>query len=449
MRARWLLASAGLLAAGSGCSVPSSPPELMPSQFVRSRPAVGPNPIADPVDQNGALQYGELHAPLVPDPYSNPHPYHPTTVSPLVKRAVPGPDEGPAVPLPATRPTTAPAIAQTNPAGAAGGYEVVGIVIETVNGTPIYADQVLRSIDAVLAADARKYPPDQFRFEARNEILKKVEELQAHYVEIAAATKYLAAEDKTQAEMMARYYRGQLISAAGGSLEEAKQRALEQGHTLEEVVEDRYNLELVRLYLQKRIVPKIHVTAEDMRRYYRQHVNEKFTQAAQAKFRLIKIDIAKSGGIEAANQKAQRVLTELKAGTSFAKLAGEWNDDPLLKRNGGDEGWVNKGDFAIDKVEAAVWALQPGEYTDHPIAQGDTLYLAQLEARKGGVVKPFDSEQVQMQIHELLSDEQFRVLHDQVLEELNKSAVVYQNAGSVDSAVEMAMQGYSRWASAR
>jgi parvulin-like peptidyl-prolyl isomerase len=348
----------------------------------------------------------------------------------------------------ATRPTTAP-LAQTHPT-ASGGYDVIGTVIMTVNGTPIYADRVLAALDTVLAADARKYPSDQFRAEARNEILKKVEELRGHHLEIAAANKYLASEDKTQADMAAQVYRRQLITEAGGSLELARQRALENGHTLDEAVQERYNLALVGLYYQKRIVPKIHITADDMRRYYRRHVGDpEFTQHAQAHFRLIKIDGEKSGGMPAAVAKANRVLKELKAGGDFADLAARFNDDPVLKKDNGDEGWVNKGDFAREKVEQAVWALQPGEYTDHPIDENDAVYLAKLEARKPGLVKPFDSEDVQRRIHEALFSEQFSGLRDQVLDELKRSAVFAETPNGVNTAVDMAMQRYALWTSAR
>jgi parvulin-like peptidyl-prolyl isomerase len=446
MKARALLAIAGLVMGAAGCQLRSTPPELVPSQFVRSRSAVGPNPVAQPVDQNGALNYGELHAPLLPDQYNNPNPSTPTTVSPLVRRAIPAPGEGEGVAVATTAPATAP-VAQSRPSQA-GQYQIVGTVIANVNGTPIFADKVLSSLNSELAADARKFPPEQFRVVARNEILQKVQELQAHLLEIAAANKFVAPEDKTQAELMAQMYRRQLITEAGGSLEMAKERARESGRTFDELIQDRYDLELVRVYYQKRIVPKIQITADDMRRYYHQHIND-FTQHAQAHFRLIKIDVEKSGGIELATEKADKVVRELKAGADFSDLSQRYNDDPVLKKNGGDEGWVNKGDFAREKVEQAVWSLQPGEFTDHPIDESTVLYLAKLEARKPGLVKPFDTEEVQRKIHEILFEQQFSVLREQVLDELRRNAVYFENKDALATSVEMAMQRYALWTAAR
>src|SRR4029077_8214797 len=76
----------GLLMA-CGCGIRERPQPLDPYQFVRSRPTIGPNPVGQPVDQSGALSYGELHAPLLPDEYSNPNPRKPTHLSPLVTQA--------------------------------------------------------------------------------------------------------------------------------------------------------------------------------------------------------------------------------------------------------------------------------------------------------------------------------------------------------------------------
>lgn len=448
MKAIVLWTVGGLVAGMTGCQQQSSPPELLPSQFVRSRSAVGPNPLAEPVDQNGALNYGELHAPLLPDAYANSNREGPTTVSPLVRRAIPAPGEGHGAPLATTAPTTAPAPpSMPTPAGQ---YQVVGTVIANVNGTPIFADKVLTSIESELNADARKFPPEQFRLAARNAIALKVDELRGHLLEIAAANKFVGSEDKTQADMMAQMYRRQLITEAGGSLEMAQQRARENGNTFDQLVRDRYDLELVRVYYQKRIVPKIQITADDMRRYYRQHIDDPtFTQHAQARFRLIKIDVEKSGGIQPAVEKANHAIRELKGGASFEDVARRVNDDPVLMKNGGDEGWVNKGDFAREKVEQAVWALQPGEYTDHPIDEGSALYLAMLEARKPGLVKPFDTEEVQRRIHEALFSQQFGGLREQVLDELKRNAVYFENKDSLEVAVDMAMQRYALWTAAR
>lgn len=444
---RWSLLAVTILLPAVGCGVQTGPKPLMPSQFVRSRPGIGPNPIVQPVDRSGALDYGELHAPVIPDEYDNPHPYVPPAIPRVVREAVASTRGAQAVQLSA--PATTAATTRPFP-GESDQYQVVGTVLANVSGKAIYADKVLASIEHELAAEARKYDdPARFLDAARAAIDARVKELVRNQLYVAAAAKYLSAEDKTLAHQHAQLWRTQQIAAAGGSLELAKQRAIGGGTTLDDAVQERYEATLVQLYYQRRILPRVHVTAEDMRRYYQQRLETEFTQPAAAKFRLIKIDVDRSGGREQAVEKANRVVKELKGGKGFAEVAKEYNDDPFLRDNGGEEGWVRKGEFAQEKVERAVWALQVGEFTDVPIDTDTALYIAQLQERRPGSVQPFDSSAVQQKIEETLRAAQLSALQDKETSDLVRQAVIVEEPNGIETAVDMAMQRYPLWASAR
>ena len=58
--------------------------------------------------------------------------------------------------------------------------------------------------------------------------------------------------------------------------------------------------------------------------------------------------------------KAREVLEKVKAGGDFAALASEHSDDPGTKGNGGDLGWVYRGQMAA-KFEEAVFSMQEGD----------------------------------------------------------------------------------------
>ena len=437
------------LAAG-GCGLQSPPQPLLPSQFVRSGPAVAPDGLAKPVDQSGALVYGELHAPLLPDQPRNPNPHAPATVSPLVRQAIPGPEQIEGISIAATAPATLPA---TQPGLATGGYQVEGFVLATVNGNPIYAHKVLAAKEHELSVEARQLDPERFRQAAAQAIFDKLQELEKDQLEVAAANTYLSQEDKTSAELYAVWWRQRQITLAGGSVEVAKQRALESGVPFEDQVKEQHDRELVRLYYQRREVPKIHVGPADMRRYYQEHLDSEFTSHAKAKFRLIRIDVARSGGVEQAVRKSDEILRQLKGGAEFAELAARYNDDPSLMKNGGDVGWVNKGEFANEDIEKAVWALHPGEFTLTPVkvtsGSGTAFYLAMLEARKPGAVQPFDSSDVQQRIQDTLFGEQLRALRAKDVSDLLRKAVILPTSGALETAVEMAMQRYPAWAAVR
>jgi parvulin-like peptidyl-prolyl isomerase len=444
----------GLALAVGGCGL-SRPEPLVPSQFVRARPGVGPDAAGQPIGQSGALNYGELHAPLLPDEYSNPKPPAPVGIPALVREDIPAPGQGvgaQATPDVGGAATTAPTTLPSP--GVATGYQVVGTVVATVDTKPIFADKVLASLDRELAAEAHKFSPDMFHRAAQQDIESKIQELIRNQLEIERADKSLNQDAKNQAQMYAQIWRRQQITAAGGSEVIARQRAMESGQSFEEQAQDQYNVALVQIYYSQHIAPKIQITASELRRYYMDHVDTEFTKHAEAKVRLIRIDFTRSGGTEQAATKANEIIRDLKAGVSFADEAAKFNDDDSLMKKGGDIGWMQKGNFKYDKVEDAVWALHAGEFTDKPIevsdaGSGSAFYIAQLEALKGGTVQPFDSPVVQNYIHDKLFSQQLGVLREKELADLINQAVIFREPKGLEIAVDMAMQRYPAWASAR
>lgn len=445
----------GASVAAGGCGLSSSQPQpLVPSQFVRSRPAVGPNPIGQPVEQSGPLNYGQLHSPLIPDEYTNLNPRPAPGISPLVQQVVPSPG------APATQPAQAVAAAPpvapgTQPAaGAPTGYQVVGTVVATVNAKPIFADKVIATLERELAAEARKYGPREFRAIAQQDIEAEIQKREYGQLAIEQANAMLGQDAKNQADVFAQMWRRQQITAAGGSEAIARQRALESGQSFDELVKEQYDAALVQLYTEQYIRPKIQVTAADMRRYYDENLQTAFSTHAEARYRLIRIDFARSGGPEKAAEKADRVIKDLKAGVPFEKEARTYNDDPMLMKTGGDMGWMQKGSYKFDKVEDAVWALQPHQFTDHPIEvsdpnTGSAFYIAYMEDRRGGTVQPFDSPTVQDRIRSTLFSRQFLELLGKERRRLEDRAAFVLDPNGVDAAVDMAMQRYPVWASAR
>jgi peptidyl-prolyl cis-trans isomerase C len=75
-------------------------------------------------------------------------------------------------------------------------------------------------------------------------------------------------------------------------------------------------------------------------------------------------------------ESAQKALGELKAGWNFNDLASQY--DPLTK---GELGWFPRGYLSDPAIEAAAFALQPGQYSDVIQAQAgyDILFLVERD----------------------------------------------------------------------
>jgi parvulin-like peptidyl-prolyl isomerase len=81
-----------------------------------------------------------------------------------------------------------------------------------------------------------------------------------------------------------------------------------------------------------------------------------------------------------AEDMAQQVLGQLQSGADFATLAVQHSRDLSSRAAGGDLGWFPRGLLAVPEVEAAAFALQPGE-TSGVIASALGYHMVQVIER--------------------------------------------------------------------
>ena len=434
-----------------GCASGEKPAPLAP-QFGAgaATPRAQKEMSADPLsgsDQPGALYPSER--PATPDAELPPNGPGVRPLSKTVQENVTAPGERPAdvaSTQPAAEATAASGRAPTTIGTSSGQYFIIGCIVGDVNGKPIYANKLLSLVEPVLAARAKELDPARFRLVAGTEITHQMIELRNLELEYAAAERKLDQKDKDLADALTMQWKQRQITSAGGSLELAKRAAAERGENFDDLVQQQYRVMMSRIFYEKKIIPLIAVSAADMRAYYDRNRDREFNDRGVAQFRLIKIDVRKHGGRDAAYQLAGELRNRIvKAGEAFDAIARSVNDDPRLLRSGGEIGKIQQGAFAIDKVDQAVWATPDGQVTDI-IDAGDALYLAHVLEKKPGHILPFEDESVQAKISDALRTERFRALRQQVQEQLVKDAVVRTDPEMMNTAVEMAMQNYPKWA---
>ena len=336
---------------------------------------------------------------------------------------------------------------------AVGQFFVIGGVVAEVNGTPIYANKVLNLIEPILAARAKELDAERFKLVADKELKTQRNTLINHELEYAAAERNLDARDKDMAWTLTMNWKLQQITQAGGSEELARKNApqiarensLNPDASFDELVQEMYRVWMSRVFYQKKIMPRIQLSAAEMREYYDRNRTHLFTTRADAQFRLIKIDKKKAGGREPAMDKIVGLRNRIvRAGESFESIARTTNDNPLLLKTGGQV-TVDRGAFAVKEVDDAVWSTPQGQVTE-VIETGDALYIAQVMERKPAAVQSFEEEAVQVRIKDDLFSRDFKEMRRKVLEQLEKDAVIRSDPSMMNTALEMAMQNYSRWA---
>lgn len=362
-------------------------------------------------------------------------PIAPAVVTPPTPATVPGSNSTASLP---NSPTPA------KPVATVGTYMTVGGVLSEVNGVPIFASRVMRELDPVLSALAKDLDEPRFRLEARRKIESQVRDFELEELEVAAAQRNLGTDDKKLADMLTTDWRQKQIIAAGGSIEMARKSAADAGENFDELVKRQNRKFLLGLYYQKRLFPRVAITTNDMRKFYRENLTSMFTEHASVTFRLIRIDPARNGGKDAALKKIKDLRDIAVAGEDFGTIASKTNDDMGLSRRQGMVGTIAKGSLAMQKVEEAVFRTQPGQITEIVEDRGG-FYIAKVEAKQDGSVKAFEDPNVQATISEELRRMQITELREKARAELVKNAIIRRDPKMIDTAMEMASQRYAAW----
>jgi parvulin-like peptidyl-prolyl isomerase len=360
-----------------------------------------------------------------------------TTIAPLAPAAA------------VTGASTPPSPSATDPL-----FMTLGGVVAEVNGTPVYANTVLALLNAELAAKAKEMDADTFRDFARGELVRQREASIADEAEFAAAELQLSDDDKKLAKSIAVQNRQKLITSSGGSVELARAKVAADGQDFDDYLQQQYRRIMQEVYYQRKIMPRIQISAADMRTFYDAARDRLYSSRSSAIYRVIKIDPQRIGGAgaeAAARQRAEQIRQQAMHGADFATLASNENQDDFLKSRAGDPGCpMQRDSYRIDAVDKAVWQLQPGQVT--PVIESDgAFWLAKLEARNDGRTRPFDDQSVQDDIHNRLWQQQFEVLRDGVLQqmELDSVGMVRRDDALLQPALDMAMQEYARWRGVR
>jgi len=130
---------------------------------------------------------------------------------------------------------------------------------------------------------------------------------------------------------------------------------------------------------------------EEITKFYEENVTERFTDPPQVKARQLVLDFDGQGSEEdrAAVRKQAKDLAERAAGGDFENLVQRHSDDKATAEQGGDLGWVARGDLAPELAEAA-FGLGKGDVSE-PIELTTGIYILKIEDTRGSRPQPLDA----------------------------------------------------------
>jgi len=139
---------------------------------------------------------------------------------------------------------------------------------------------------------------------------------------------------------------------------------------------------LVKMVIEREVTAKVVVNERTLRAYYDADPS-RFVVPEQVRFRQIVIAVDPGSAPSAwlaAESRAAALARQVRKGKAFADLARAHSQDDASREQGGEMGWVHRGQLDHDP-ETAIFALDPGGVSD-PVR---TLYgyaVYQVDAKK-------------------------------------------------------------------
>ncbi len=195
--------------------------------------------------------------------------------------------------------------------------------------------------------------------------------------------------------------------------QEALKKGLDKNAEYLTKLEDFKKITLIGQLLEKEIASKTKVTDQGVKAYYEKH-KEDFAPVSQIRISLILVKT---------EEEAKRILEMLQKGENFAMVAKKNSIDLSSAKNGGDLGYLSKGQMTSELETVAV-KLKQGEISE-PIKAQSGYQIIKVTDKKLGKVVEF--EKVKNYILQHLSAEKQKEVFDSYIEGLKKNYKVEIN----------------------
>jgi len=209
--------------------------------------------------------------------------------------------------------------------------------------------------------------------------------------------------------------------------QEAVKKGIDKDPQFKAKVEDFKKITLVGLLLEKVIEEKSKVTPEDVKDYYEKNKDE-VSPATQMRVSQIVVKTSDD---------AKGIYEKLKKGEDFAKIAKQSSLDPGSAKNGGDLGYLAKGQMKPE-IESVAAKLKTGQFSP-PVKIPAGYLIVKVTEKKYG--KPLEFDKVKNLIAQRLAAEKQKDAFDSYLDELRKTYKVEMNKEAISQLAGQEKQG--------
>ncbi len=176
---------------------------------------------------------------------------------------------------------------------------------------------------------------------------------------------------------------------------------------------------LIKIFKKRIILPSIKVTDEEIKEYYEKN-KENYRKPDEVKMRSIMV-------LE--KEEAESLFEKLKKGADFAYLARKYSDNKLLRRTGGEMGWVPVNQISKE-MRAAVTEAKEGDILG-PFFEKPNYIIIEFQGYKKGEYIPL--KDVRMEIDRIIGNKKFKASLREYLERLKKVVPIVINEKKLEA----------------
>ena len=221
------------------------------------------------------------------------------------------------------------------------------------------------------------------------------------------------------------------------SMEDLEKAAEAQGVSFEDFKQNMRNQIITKQVIGKEVGGRLVIGKDEEQKFYDQHKSE-MSQPEVIKLSEILVSTEKKDPkdstddaqrLQAADAKAQDLLSQIRKGASFEDVARKNSNGPTAAQ-GGDLGYFKRGTLAKE-LEDRTFAMKPGEISDAIRTRQGFVILKVTEHHEAGI--PALSE-IEGKVQDAVYMQKLQPALRQYLEKLREDAFIYIKPGYVDTA---------------
>lgn len=319
-----------------------------------------------------------------------------------------------------------------------GDIMLVDSLVGHINGRPIFVDEILEPIEDQLIAVRSQRDYEQFRNEAKDIVMGRMQVVVQNEMFLAAAESSLSSQEKQGLLYMLKSMRVQEIAKIGGGSLKKAERTLQrdEGLSLEEYLDDKKDQILLNRIIRQQIMTRVLVSWRDIEREYERRIDE-FNLPARVTLSRIRLSSDQTDKIEDVKQR-------LAAGEDFGDVA-DWagmNDRGLMGTFKMGTGGLT--DIVLNEAyKPYLVGLEVGDTTEGFPVKSRMMWLYVTSIDEPVALTVYD-DKVQTAIREMIYSQRLREEQVRYMSELLEKSTLDELNEMVERVVQIALRRYGQ-----